>query len=765
MSSPRKAPTGKKAKHVVRRSPSRVVWAVSLLLLGVLAGGAYYYHDMQQKAAAEQARLRAEAKRRAAEQRAREEAERAAAEQAERERLAAEERARREAEEQAERERLAAEERARREAEERAAREAAEQKPVPEEETDDEEKPEPEPTPEVVKGPYAGPLVLVGTAALDKSATEAYEAMLDRVLKEHDFKDFAAAFKGHIAAAARELVNGDQFNYQGFRSSNSLVSAVDWCLVCDTADEAILAELASGSPEDAQSGRAFCEWLRRDKSRPLHELLRWFMLQEGRPENLGYSLKMFYELWKVCPPRERSRYLNLAIACALVRPDLANSSGMLIEPKEPLLSMPEVFTYFREQDTRRKLLTNIQKMSVERLLNVVDVRLTRSEFQWVHDNLKYKRKNWGEAYGSIRYRMDRAANNVSPYKTYTFAELRKEGGVCRDQAYFCGMTSKCMGIPSIYAVGDGDRGGHAWTVLLVDDQTWVPINNYGYTTGRFLGVCSGRSMHESVYLNQTRAERADKLAPAGDAMIFSYVLARADAVASSRGVARYLTGAFPTLTASWVTRLVVLETDADKHPVSVKTWRKMDNELQRAASKNAELLDLAGMIEDKYLSDGKSVGARKSEMDRRMRSMKRNVGDARADLVVSTIGREAKLLAEAKNFRALATLYKKQLKEYTGRGDIFGELLGQYMGCLTEAEADERTWASMAKDVEKLYEKKVRSGGGDYFKLNKELQIQKQVADCWEHAGNLKKAQKLREDADTRLEAAKSQYKTEGSAD
>ncbi|MGN0836725.1 MAG: hypothetical protein ACI4OS_04730, partial [Akkermansia sp.] len=317
MSAKRIAPSDTKRRKAARSSPARAMWVAGIVLLAVLAGGGYYYYDMQQQAAAEQARLRAEAKRRAAEQRAREEAERAAAEQAARERAEAEERVRREAAERAERERLEAEERARREAEERAKREAAEQEPTPEEETaEEEEEPEPEPTPEVTKGPYAGPLVLVGTASLDKAATDAYEAMLDRMLKEHDFKDFAAAFKGHIAAAARELVNGDQFNYQGFRSSTSLVSAVDWCLVADTVDEAVLAELASGSPEDAQSGRAFCEWLRRDKSRPLHELLRWFMLQEGRPENMGYSLRMFYEVGRVCPPRERSRYLNLAIACA-----------------------------------------------------------------------------------------------------------------------------------------------------------------------------------------------------------------------------------------------------------------------------------------------------------------------------------------------------------------------------------------------------------------------------------------------------------------
>ena len=51
--------------------------------------------------------------------------------------------------------------------------------------------------------------------------------------------------------------------------------------------------------------------------------------------------------------------------------------------------MEQIYDYFREMDAKKKLLTDVKKMDVSDLLYVVDVRLPRSEFDWVHKNLKY----------------------------------------------------------------------------------------------------------------------------------------------------------------------------------------------------------------------------------------------------------------------------------------------------------------------------------------------------------------------------------------
>jgi hypothetical protein len=143
-----------------------------------------------------------------------------------------------------------------------------------------------------------------------------------------------------------------------------------------------------------------------------------------------------------------------------------------------------------------------------------------------------------------------------------------------------------------------------------------------------------------------------------------------------------------------------------------------------------------------------------------MSQLNRRGGDDRADLVLSAVNRQAEVFAESKNLTGLAGLYRKQLKKYTGRGDIFGQLLSQYMGHLGD-DAPPRAWGTLAKDAEKLFEKHVRSNGSDLFKLKKECEIQRQIATAWENAGNERKATKMRDDANTRQERAEGQYATE----
>lgn len=727
-----------------------------VLMLLLIGGGGYGFYSYQNAQKAQQAaaqKAKAEARRKAAAAKA--ERERQAAEAAERARLAAEEeeQRRREAEEAERRRREAEEEERRRREQETATDNTPEPEPAPKDD-------EPEPTPDVPQeaGPYDAPLVLAGTEGISRTSQETYDGMIRHLIAAHDFDAFTEAFEKRIAAEAPLVVKGEKLAYNTYKSSRNMVQAVDICLLTHLCGQEELAALTAVAPAEANGGQAFVEWLLTDRCHPLHRLLQNYALQEGRAENAAYTLKNFYEIWKVCPPKEREKYLNLAMACAMVSPGITRGNGMLRNPKpNSLLTPVQVFTYFREADAKRMLLTDIKKMSVERLLHVVDFRLPQSEIDWVHQNLTYSRDKWGEAYGSIRYRMDRAANNKDPYTDYTFAELRKEGGVCRDQAYFCGTSAKCKGIPAIYVVGDGDRGGHAWVVLSVADNQWAPINNYGYTTGRFSNPCSGRRHHESVFLSQTKVERAAKLEPAADGILLSRLLSQVGSAEEARGAARYVAAAFPTLTVAWENLLFTLENE-DGGPTATNEWRKAYNEMSRAAAKNGELLELAGKVQDEHLMEGRTAGAKKSALDSTVRRLKHNMGEARADLVVETVERQAKLLEENKDYRGLMNLYKKQLKDYSSRGDIFQQLLDSYMRHLNDMEAPPAEWARTAKEVDRLFTKGVLTGSGDYFKLSKEVAIQRMVASCYEKAGNTKKAEKMVEEAETRLRNAKSQY-------
>lgn len=724
---------------------------IIFLIIALMLGGGGYYWYQQDAAAKEKARL----ERLAAEKKAAKE--KAAAEKAERERLAAEK---------AERERRAAEEeeRRRREAEEAERRRREQEQggttePEPEPEPDPGPEPEPHPTPteQPQQSFYDAPLALSGAEGNSRASHDTYNGMIDHLLQEGDFNDFARAFGDKLKNEAASVVGGEKLNYGLYKSSKNMVQAVDLCQVIRMGGQEKLAALLKTAPNDPNGGKAFFEWLLRDKAQPLHTFMQNFTLEGARRENMAYALQTFYDIWKSCPPRDRAKYLNPAIACALVNPGTARSNGSLRNPTSPVLNMVQVFNYFREMDTKRKLLTDIKKMSVERLLHVVDLRLTQSEIDWVNQNLNYTREKWGEAYGSVRYRMDRAANGADPYEHYTFAELRKEGGVCRDQAYFCGTSAKCKGIPAIYTVGDGDRGGHAWVVLCVADNQWQQINNYGYTTGRFTSPCSGQNRHESVFLSQTKVERAGKIAPAADSILLSRFLSDEGCAEEARGCARYTAAAFPTLTAAWENLIATLS-DERAAAADISEWRKAYNEMSRLGTKNGELVDLAAKVQDEHLMEGRTAGSQKNALDNTVRKMKRNMGDDRADLVVDTIERQAKLMEENKDFRGMLNLYKKHLKDYSARGDVFQQLLGHYFAHMDAMEAPELEWSRMAKEVDKLFTKGVLTNTGDYFKLSKEVAIQQQVANCYERAGNAKKAAKMKEEAATRLQNSKSQY-------
>lgn len=587
--------------------------------------------------------------------------------------------------------------------------------------------------------------------AIDVTNAAAVEGAALRAIEEGNYQKLAESLIPGIRNASQELISGSKLNYAAYRRADSLMTAVELTVLIKTVGEEQLRALTQG--KEAGPGKNFMNWMLRDRVRPLRAFIRNFMAQEASPENMAYSLRTFFTIWKDTPEQDRARYLNPAIACALLSPEVAQSPG-LIRVKTARLNPAQVFQYFREQDKHRRLLTDIKKMSVERLLMVVDVRLPKSEFTWVTKHLKYDRATWAhKAYNSVRYLMERATKDTDPYTTYTFEEILEEGGVCRDQAYFAANSAKVMGIPAVIAVGDGDRGPHAWVVTQVSDTEWKQVNSYGYTTGTFDNPCSGREHHESMLLTRTKRDNPEKFNTLADGLVFSRFMLSIGGHAEARGAARYVAGAFPEHTAAWDNLVEVMEAEGGP-AVSAEEWQQVHRRILRNTRKNTELNDIAAYVEDEYLMDEGNSAARKAAMDRNIRNMRRNVGGGRSDLVVEAINRQASILSEKKDIRGLLRLYKKELKGFTTRGDVFQELLTQCITHYSEAGATERDWASLAKEVEKLFERHIRSGGADYFKLSKEVEIQKQLVELYENAGNVKKANRIYQDASQRLKQA-----------
>mgnify|MGYP006275839831 CR=1 FL=1 len=151
---------------------------------------------------------------------------------------------------------------------------------------------------------------------------------------------------------------------------------------------------------------------------------------------------------------------------------------------------------------KRKYAYDLSDLTVSELRFLVDHSLADSEFEWARKNVTTARSSFEKVFDSIRYDTKRiqARQYNWPFPTYRMEDIKKQGGICVDQAYFAVMAGKAKGIPTLFFTGQGDSGGHAWFGYLeslgrwkndcgryrqerytvgtaLDPQTWLPITD------------------------------------------------------------------------------------------------------------------------------------------------------------------------------------------------------------------------------------------------------------------------------------------------
>ncbi len=620
---------------------------------------------------------------------------------------------------------------------------------------------------------YTGDLVMYGGGSGTPAQRALWSSWITHMIERGETKELVPMLEERIRQIAPELIVGERLNYSAYKNSRILMDAVELCLLTELVGAERLDNFMAREKKGEASKNSpdqFMRWLLLDRSRPLHRLLQAFVYHSGIPESFARTLKVFYTLWKRAPERDRTRYMNLAIACALVREEVAHSRGMLRVPDEKLLDIPELYDFFRKQDVANALLTNIQKLSVTELLHVVDVRLPLSEFQWVKTHLDYQRQNWGATYSRVQYLMERATQNVDPYVKYTLAEILEEGGVCRDQAYFCATSAKTRGLPAVIITGDGDRGPHEWVALYTSEKNgWTTSGSYGYKTGRYQDPCSGLILHESALLDRDKKLTQERLEPALNCMVLSDYLCRIQCKNQAMGAARYVTIAFPQLTVSWRNLVAVMELCGEE-AVNMSAWRRLYMELTHQSKKNKELLDLMQAVQNDHVMEGKRDNVRMNALKQSSRKLDELVQIGRIDLVVESLQRQAEIYVNQGDYRGLSGFFKPYLKGYASKPNVFGEVLELYMRVLDECadkirnkeELDEKRreqevralWRVCAKDADSVYSKNAFSSE-DFFAIKKEAGIMRSIAECWRLAGNEKRAMRLEEVAEENYERSR----------
>lgn len=140
----------------------------------------------------------------------------------------------------------------------------------------------------------------------------------------------------------------------------------------------------------------------------------------------------------------------------------------------------EAFAYWVRLDRAGLAAHRLRRLGAAELKFVVDVAAPAAELDWARANITQPLAEFAGVYDLVHYRKDRqeAGKFAWPLPRYDLATIRKEGGICVDQAYFASTAAKARGIPTLFFRGAGLDGRHAWFGYLAADGWKLACGRY-----------------------------------------------------------------------------------------------------------------------------------------------------------------------------------------------------------------------------------------------------------------------------------------------
>ena len=444
------------------------------------------------------------------------------------------------------------------------------------------------------------------------------------------------------------------------------------------------------------------------------ELSDWLLASDQRvrglvnivlPEDDLKQVLEIIEKLALHDPAGRDQYFDLILALAVVwdvpqRPLLHGQMGDRTLPYAP--DVEARYDYFKALYLGEKAKLDYEALSVYDLVFVVDTPVPLSELQWVLEHVSGDVDSWTEKFQAVNYDQRRLEHEqyVWPHGSYTLAAIRKQGGICVDQAYYCVLTARAYGIPSLYFQAIGSGGGHAWFSYLRSARTWaLDVGRYesqNYTTGYALNPQTGRPMtdHDVEFacersLNDASQVRADCY------MSVANVIRDRDPGAA-RLCAREARKLCPKDLTAWMLELELLSSENDAHGMI-----SLFGELKDAFRKYPDILaDAAARIQTALLAQGRT-----KEAEQMVKSLSGVVGDDRDDLSrtlemarIEQLARSGKV---AVALRELEQLLEKQVAE----GSKLLPLVAYYVQLALENGFEKQAASFLEEYVEELFKK------------------------------------------------------------
>jgi hypothetical protein len=520
-------------------------------------------------------------------------------------------------------------------------------------------------------------------------------------------------------------------------------------------------EITSVAPDSYSAG--FLHWLLHD-DKAMEELL----LTLSPKDDGAKVLRFLSETWTVKTNEELFRkYYNLALACAVVfdkTMSIPHPIGKVEYGVESTVEPNKRYQWYVEKNEKGKLAAPVHHSSARDLVWVVCAPVTTSELEWAIDKLHYRRKNWGDAYGSIEYLMERAVNGLNPYKEYSFAEILKEGGICGDQSYFCVNTARAQGIPAMGISGETDLGGHAWAGVKIDDDEWTT------GVGRVGGASKGQAQNPQTRTSITEQEiqhwnDRSLQSPTITLSVFRHLwladffsaMDNAADHAATVKLANQLGNSFPE---TWqaLHSLLVRQTKITGEPPApsnLEEWKSFAKDMRREYKDNPRMAELAANAESEYIFPYGPEGDATRSLLRERRRIERDSGEQK-DLIASSLKREAELIhkrggPDAK--RDISRLYDRALRDYGGSITGFKMMAEDYFGYFRDA--DKELAQKAARDIELAFKRVVETGTKDWFRATTESSIYRMICGYYRTAGDPARAEMLEKRYEVLLRRAK----------
>ncbi len=610
------------------------------------------------------------------------------------------------------------------------------------------EEPKEDPKPEEPKDPrvsiFEKPVTLAGIASGKTANLNLMAEVLNVACDTNEWELFTKFLEKNLKAMAAKSVRINSFDMDLYESSQLLPQAVAAYKLTKAISPVILAEL-NEKPEGGSE--SFLKYLLTNKDRSLINLMHASTGMETDDDWQRY-LQTWQRLWQKSSPEFRAKYQSLAIACSIVNPD--KLGGCETIGQKPM-SLDEVYDRFCASAEAGRLKTDITRMDPADLIYVVNVRLPYSEMEWAQKHVNLSRKKWSGAYSMVKYLMERATQGVNPYKTYTLEEILKEGGVCRDQGYFAVNTARCNGIPAAYVTGDGNRGPHAWFVYMASDKGWQSAGGYGYTSGMTSNPQTGGRIHESLFgMRSDPRTSGARMTQMRNMLTMASLLKEFGMYEPASRLLAEARDMTPSHPLPWEASIAFM---ADRKPEPTpEQWKAMSDSIRKKFKKRPDFLAMADQLDEAYVRPHQDEETVAKELAKERRSLERSTGEGRADLSLQSLRRQIDNLVENEKLDDANNVFKKALRDYSERLDTLGGVMDMYWEFAREHAKYQKQAISA---MERIYKFKVETRSGDYFKISKEVVIQKKIGNFYKESGDERKGDKILEKAEKRLSEAK----------